>query len=315
MKKNALYFPYIDVPKSKWLTETLIYWDKLSSIVPHEFNDNPNLLSSDMQNLTSAGLIEHVLPLDHFSKLHNFEENFTRIAEIWISVNRNNSFGYSKIHIEKLGDLQYVLKDLNLTRGNHTYPWIEIPTPLANIFMSYLATELGKLPDLNATPLTDFSSEIVNMDDSERAMIRQEILTEILPIPNEDIDIDKLLRFKQDYGHLTMNFRNRIEEECIDILSTNLEYREEKILQTKRNLKKEIEGIEESMCSITDNITFTNILPLAGALGTGIDSPQGIFGTGLTIASTTYQIISNLSENNDNRNKPLAYATLVDTHL
>lgn len=315
MKENALYFPYIDIPKSKWLTETLIYWDKLSSIVPHEFHNNPNLLSSDMQNLTSAGLVEHILPLDHFSKLHNFEGNFTEIAKIWISVNQNKPFDYSRIHIEKLGNLRHILKNLNLTRDNHSYPWIEIPTPLANIFMSYLATELGKLPDLNATPLTDFNNEIVKMNNTERATIREEILNIVLPIPDGDISIDKLLRFKQDFGHLTMNFRNRIEIECIDILSTKEEYKKEKILGVQRNLKDEIKDIEEAMHTISEDITFNNFLPLIGTSFTGLDSIQTVITAGLTIASTTYQVISTLENNKDNQKKPLAYATLANKYL
>lgn len=308
--KNALYFPYINIPNSKWLTETLLYWDKLSSIVPYEFTQNTNLLDNHMADLHSAGLVDFVMPGSHFSEFNDFEKTFIKIAEIWKSLNRNNTFGYSKIHIEKLGDLGPNLVELGVAEWT-TYPWLSMPTPLANIFMTYLATELGKISDLNVTPLTDINGDVRYMNLTEKARIRENILSEILPIPTNTIHIDKLLRFKQDYGHLTKNFRNRIEEECEQILVDNSGNIEDKVSQIKINLKNEQNKIEDSMRSISDDIVFTSIVPLIGTLSSGLNSPQAIFGAGLAVASATYQIVSNLTVNAENRRKPLAYATLV----
>ncbi|WP_256956848.1 hypothetical protein [Vibrio diabolicus] len=45
MNDNALYFPYISVPNEKWTLKTLLYWDKLASIVPMEHMGNPEKLT------------------------------------------------------------------------------------------------------------------------------------------------------------------------------------------------------------------------------------------------------------------------------
>jgi hypothetical protein len=37
LKKRVLYFPFIRVPESTWLTQMLLHWDQVCSIVPYEF--------------------------------------------------------------------------------------------------------------------------------------------------------------------------------------------------------------------------------------------------------------------------------------
>jgi len=44
MKNSVIYFPYIRVPESPWLTQMLLYWDQLSSIVPYDFIADPESL-------------------------------------------------------------------------------------------------------------------------------------------------------------------------------------------------------------------------------------------------------------------------------
>jgi hypothetical protein len=44
VKNRILYFPYIRVPESTWLTQVLLYWDQVSSIVPYEFTQRPDSL-------------------------------------------------------------------------------------------------------------------------------------------------------------------------------------------------------------------------------------------------------------------------------
>jgi hypothetical protein len=317
MRNNALYYPYINVPTTKWLVETLLYWDKLSSIVPYEFTADKSKLSKRMQELTSAGLVEHILPLDYFSKLESFEKDFLDKAKNWIKANKNISFNTTKIHIEKLGSLHEEFISLGIAK-NYNYPWIEIPSPLANYFMSCLATELGKLPEINATPLTNISDDRIIVGNNDINLIRNNILTNIMPIPNGIITIDNILDFKNKYGHLTKKFRDRIEEECIDIIGTDLKYREEKIHLVKKNLNDEINEIKDAMNTSWRDVIFKSIMPLAGTVLTISAEPSQqriILGTSITIASTVYQGISTWQDINKYKSKPLAYVTLANKKL
>lgn len=259
MNNNAIYFPYINVPPTKFLVETLVYWDKLSSIIPYEFTVSPEKLSKKMQNLTSAGLVQQLLPQDYFDKLNNFEEEFLKIAVRWQQENQYSTFDYSRVHIEKLGSLYHKLVELNIARTN-IYPWLEMPAPLASIFMSILATELGNLNEINATAVTDFNTTSEHTISS----IREDILNHILPIPEGKVSIDSLLKFKSDFGHLTQNFRNKIEEECIDIIGIDESLRTEKVSMTKKRLQDEIDEIEDAMRPFWKDISFGSLMPLVG---------------------------------------------------
>ena len=316
MNKNAIYFPYINVPPTKFLVETLIYWDKLSSIVPYEFTVAPEKLSNKMRDLTSAGLVEQLVPSMYFDKLNNFEEEFLNIAIRWQEENKQLTSGYSRIHIEKLGSLNYKLIELNIAK-NKIYPWVEMPTPLANIFMSILASELGTLSEINATAVTDLNRS----SEQTISAIRKDILNHILPIPSGNVSIDSLLIFKNDFGHLAQKFRNKIEEECIDIISTNESLRSEKISLTKERLQNEIDEIEDSMRSFWKKISFGSLVPL---IGTGLSIHTTNFttqtiaatiGIGLSAIPNIYQGLLYAKEQGEIKQKPMAYATLTKRSL
>jgi len=316
MNNNAIYFPYINVPPTKFLVETLVYWDKLSSIVPYEFTVEPKKLSRKMQDLTSAGLVEQLLPSEYFSKLDNFEKEFLYIAKRWQEENKHLTFDYSRVHIEKLGSLYHTLVELDIARAK-AYPWVEMPIPLANIFMSILATKLGNLDEINATAVTDLNTT----PEKTISTIREDILNHILPIPKGKVSIDSLLKFKNDFGHLTQNFRNKIEEECIDIISMDESLRAEKISMTKKRLQDEIDEIEDAMRPFWKNISFGSLMPL---IGTGLMTYATDFttqpvpvtiGTGISAISSIYQGLSSIKKQEEIKQKPMAYATLTKKNL
>lgn len=316
MNNNAIYFPYINVPPTKFLVETLVYWDKLSSIVPSEFTVSPKKLSNKMQDLTSAGLVNQLLPLEYFYKLNNFEEEFLKIAVIWQQENKYSTFDYSRVHIEKLGSLYHRLIELKIARTKE-YPWLEMPTPLANIFMSILATELGNLDEINATAVTDFNTT----SEQTISSIREDILNHILPIPQGKVSIDSLLKFKSDFGHLTRNFRNKIEEECIDIIGIDERLRAEKVSVTKKRLQDEIDEIEDAMRPFWKDISFGSLMPLIGnglvTYATDLTTQPIVatIGTGMSAIPSIYQGISSIKRQGQIKQKPIAYATLTKKNL
>ena len=52
MKKSVLYYPFIRVPKSDWLTRMLLYWDDVRTIVPYEFLQVPERLVNIPKDLS-----------------------------------------------------------------------------------------------------------------------------------------------------------------------------------------------------------------------------------------------------------------------
>lgn len=78
---NALYFPYISVPDEIWTVKTLLYWDKLSSIVPMEYIERPEELGPFMQELVHEGLVQQVFPAAYLHQLELFEDCFICFVE------------------------------------------------------------------------------------------------------------------------------------------------------------------------------------------------------------------------------------------
>lgn len=161
MRNNALYFPYIEPPQDSWTTKALLYWDKLSCIVPIDHLSYPEQMSTFMRTLLTEGLVEPVIPAQFIYRVERFDTSFIELIE--------NRFRHlppriehakaaphrtKRIHVEKLGEIPYFLVQSGLAKQIDE-AWYDIEAKTANQFMSYLAACLGAIPDVNATPVTD----------------------------------------------------------------------------------------------------------------------------------------------------------------
>ena len=67
---TALYFPYINVPETKWFTQILLYWDHAASIVPDSIRENREELGPYMAELMDEGLVRSVMPSQVLRNMH-----------------------------------------------------------------------------------------------------------------------------------------------------------------------------------------------------------------------------------------------------
>ncbi len=234
MKDRLLYFPYIRIPQAKWLTQTLLYWDQVSTIVPMEFIANPESLGPYMQRLVQEDLVCQVIPGQYIHEIPNFEAAFSRyIADLGPALNARRSRFPGEtdlhIHIEKMGEIGNMLVDQGLARSRN-YPWYEVESDSANDFMSYLAAVLAQLPLVNSSPITDERINLRNFLHMGRFSrvgraeslvvqrlqpLRITILDKILPIPNHPIDPTVIRAFKEKHHEMLVGFRRRVERELI----------------------------------------------------------------------------------------------------
>lgn len=319
MRDNALYFPYINIPESPWLIRTLLYWDKMCSIVPYDYIANPGLLTPEMRNLVSAELVEQIMPGQYVFEIPNFEEPFLRYVEQWMT-KRDGNFGakFSSVHVEKLGNLEYGLRNLNII-DNIEYPWFKLPTPIANAFMAYLASVLGKLPDINATPLTDTEERGRILRTGRRTKFRRILLSKILPVPEDTsaINIDSIIEFNQNYGNRASKFRERIEYECIGLANIeNQEDQYEQATYVAKKMEAEVSEIEEAMKSRWSKVSFATMVPLlgAGAASAAVDfytQPTAATGAVLSLGAAVYQAFGAEADFSEMLERPLAYVALA----
>lgn len=58
----ALYFPFINVPSTAWWTRTLLYWDRVGTIVPHSYWHDPDKLGEYTLELIHEGVVDQFRP-------------------------------------------------------------------------------------------------------------------------------------------------------------------------------------------------------------------------------------------------------------
>ncbi|MCP4985662.1 MAG: hypothetical protein GY928_06200 [Colwellia sp.] len=331
MRNNALFFPFISVPKKGWTINTLLYWDKLASIVPFDHIDNPKQLTPFMRGLINEGLIEQLHPGQYIYEIEKFDECFINLISHRLRKIRkiqNTKYpvrGLSPkalIHAEKLGVVQYFLVDQGLAEKSHG-SWYSVERWAANLFMAYLASSLGSHSDVNAAPVTNQVS-VANMFanftqgiKSRDQLIRKDgardlIIKALLPYPNQKVSMAELLKFKEMYGHLLPEFRNRVEAHCAQV--STLDDEEARVIITNNFVKDsldEVSVIESAMKTFWKNISFSSLTPITGAaLSVSAIQPDqtlAITGAAVTLTGAISQAISSIRTEKRLTQAPLAY--------
>lgn len=301
MIEQVLYYPYIRVPQSDWFTRVLLYWDSVGSIVPEQYVWNPEQLGPYMQKLSAEGLVTWILPKNHIHRVPNFEEAFIDFAaEYKRKYDRSKrslrAMHTYKVHFEKVDRVAKRLCELGLA-SKADPPWYKIEAGLASIFMAYLASALGKLPEINAKPITDTVSqlEIFQTKDVTRTII----LDRLLPAPNLDVSPAEIARFKSAHRQYLIKFRNHIEQFILQVAAVpDSNVRKDMITRFLTNAQDDIEGIVDLMKSRGwTKVSLGRLLSYAVAATTLTDAVlsgglvsilAAAFGVGST-AYTTYQ--------------------------
>jgi len=228
LKNRVLYFPYIRIPKSAWLTQMLLYWDKVSSIVPYEFTQKPESLGPYMQSLLEHELVVQVIPGMYIYEIPNFERAFQAYIDgLGPEVNRRRTQFEGgrrlKVHIEKMGALGHALAEQGLANEG-AYPWYDVEADTANDFMSYLAATLGQLATVDSAPITDgaaylrrFAKAGVAEDRvlQQLQSLRTQVLERVLQVPSHHVEPSAIAAFKSRHGELLADFRRRVERELV----------------------------------------------------------------------------------------------------
>lgn len=335
MRSRAIYFPFISIPDSEWTFKTLLYWEKLSSIVPFDHIENPELLSPFMQRLVKAELVDQIIPAQYLWGIPDFEPAFIRYIEGKLmqsdfhrrysnSFFQNSFKRSSKIHMEKLGELPQFLLEAGLAK-NINYPWFEVENWVAEPFMAYLSTVLGALKEIDSAPITHdlylslyyqaFRHESKN---NKIAIARDHILENLLPVPEGPVSLHELIRFKQRYGHLLPPVREKIEAYSTEIAA--IQNDEERIARAETitiELKEDISGITEAMKISWKKVVFEILTPLAGAGGAVYATSHSqnaiaAAAAGFSFVAACYRAISSSNPDRTLESKPLAYLAFAN---
>jgi hypothetical protein len=275
---------------------TLLYYDDIGSIVPQEYFYEPELGYDEfMLEMVRSGLVTPINPLDVLDNpwestrpfIELIQDNSKKLKKAqkrFIRGHRGNinegkfKLPQANIHADKFDqEIFYQLEQLGLaerSEGN----WYSVEKKTANNLMIFLATLISAKTD--RLPTTDYVKPYYYRNSFQKEQKKREtILQNLIPFP-EDIDLTRLLRFKEKYSDLLQVFRTQVELIALDpnvIEGTSLFYqRMAELSQRKDELSAKMNE------SRFNSILFGTVCGLIGAY------------QGIANASTTGAIIGAL---------------------
>lgn len=317
---KILYFPYINLPKTSWTVRTLLYYDNIGSIVPSDyFYDPERNYDPFMLELVRSGL---VIPIDPISTLE-FPWGMSRpflefLQSPYFRLNyKVQAFlngRVSRIHAHKFDwEIFYSLEQIGLARrldGN----WYIVETSTAEYLMKYLATILST--KLEMLPTTDtFKRSFMPRNLINRNKKRETILSRLIPFP-EEIDLYKLLKFKEKHSELLKSFKNKVEQIVLD----------ENVIEGTESFKTKLEELEIDKNELAikmnesqfNNVFFGSVCGIIGAaqgLASTANTAGAIIGALPGFASAIHSALKIEKAENVFDQTGMKYLALVDRQL
>jgi len=228
---NLLYYPYINVPRTDWTLRTLLYYDNIGSIVPQEYFYEPERNYDEfMLELVRNELVTPINPIQVLENPWEITRPFIELVERNRTklLTLQNSFRQGQrgnIHIDKFTktanihadkfdeNVFYALENLGLAERNDGR-WYSVEQKTANNLMGYLASVISA--KTNRLPTTDYvRPTFYKQSFSQERSKRETLLTNLIPFP-EEIDLNRLLRFKEQHSELLNAFRTKVELIVLD---------------------------------------------------------------------------------------------------
>jgi hypothetical protein len=281
-----------------------------------------------MREMLHAGLVEAVVPGYHIEETERFGDNFLRYIDQCRARRRFSHRSVSvdpeeriRIHIEKLGGVADGLVDRGLA-SPAGYTWYRVEPWAGRAFMAYLAGVLGKIPEVNADPVTaeraslDLLGGTRNPVLQRRVEARSVFMTRLLPRPTVDLNIAEIARFKEKNAAALARFRRAVEIKCIDIAQIeDAALRRERASLIAEELQQEVGEITEAMRLQWGRIVMVSLAAVLGAVGgyaaAPEDQPFARVAAGSALASTIYQMFDPLRTRREALEKPMAYGAFV----
>ncbi|WP_343690029.1 hypothetical protein [Chitinophaga sp.] len=232
--ENLLYYPYINIPQTSWTARVLLYYDRIGSIVPQRYFYEPNNYDPFMKAMVRSELVEPINPIEVLEYPWQVSQPFIEYLngdnfnlQKRRAIFRNEGSGKTnrdriglngvRVHVDKFdGEIFYQLEQMGLAARKDD-EWFIVEKKTANELMTFLASVLGG--KMKYQPTTDkikkgfkaLHASKQNIKTLKKVSKKRElILNELIPFP-EQIDIDKLRRFKDTHLDLLKAFKNRVE--------------------------------------------------------------------------------------------------------
>lgn len=282
--RTILYYPTIALPDEAWLKQILLYWDQVATIVPARFHaeesysrGNTLFKNSTMKYLLDENVyrtiwadraffrnhLEHHKMVEEFYEVVDSQEykNFVGPQEDW-QVD-------AKIFTDKiLADTVDFLVERKLAKTKESFEYyVERKTAL--LYMSFLAKYLADIEAPLTIPATniEFYRNFIYFQQNigKKFACLSLILKDILPIPRQDVTLQKIMTFKKQRKLELQQFQEVIWKFEKDLGVSNSE---DEVLE---NCIRFHNRIELEMQKLSDLFKDSKISVILGSLKSLID--------------------------------------------
>jgi hypothetical protein len=232
-KRTILYYPTIGLPRNAWLGQALLYWDQVSSIVPHSYMyDWPaDRFSQMLRQLEQEGeyrpIYSDALMYEHTNVSEQFAHELETILDsrAYMSRRRRSSSTVSyRLHHDKFISLKVykILETRGLVRPNQDNErdteWISCEQTAARVYMALLARFFADMDQGYTVPGTDSlaTEQLVDAAGSETEGTQTSCCTmklhNLLPTPRADVSLEEIIAFKRKRRDELLTFRKCLDD-------------------------------------------------------------------------------------------------------
>jgi hypothetical protein len=217
VNRTILYYPTIQIRNRNWIKRTILYWDVIGSIVPIDF-DSPPYCSEDMAVLRDHGAYRAYHPEVEVCRARDLENEFEAIRQ-------SNEFNiirlrYTferrdfKVYRTKFNEAfaRYLLESRAVDEDGD---WLLFTQREGMLYMSLLAKYIADDDRVAATvPGTDwvgYQKLALAIPSSGLKISALALrLDSVLPMPQNDVSLQKILAFKEKRRDELLEFRKSI---------------------------------------------------------------------------------------------------------
>lgn len=255
MKRTLLYYPTIKIPDENWVRQAILYWDEVGSIVPHHFfrSIRENEVQAELANL---GLFRPFAPEEYVEKNKQLAIEYVGIInsgvfgeetrDVDAAVRRNSYiYEYKFMHEVK----HYLVRQGYAKQVDNK---VFMDWRLGLLYMALLAKYMANDDEEAITTQSSIHPKyrdlILSTKYKSKALPSISIsLNNILPVPREDVNIKKVLRFKLKHKDALDNFRKVLFENQKRFCNTEeVNEAKEIVEQFKTDITKEVNSISDT---------------------------------------------------------------------
>lgn len=281
MSQTILYYPYINIKNEQWIRNALLYWDNISSIVPHTHYDE---LSPELLYLKEKEIYTPIYPKDLFDSdfSNEFKKSFIRKLEHYEeSIESKDTIIRKKtikspelsnwIHQAKIpSDLYKFLNDKKYI-NNLADGWLELDDKIINIYMRTLAEYCIKTSENDmvlGTSNKPNQNEIFEQNHKDIKSTCCELkLIDCFPQPLIDTSLDDIIKFKIQRKDELEAFKEKIKELENNIYRANsieeIKHHETNFVENWKSCKKDYYKVlrEAKIKCVLGNLSTLIALP------------------------------------------------------